>query len=334
MAGDRDLAVSFAQAYFPARTASGWEMLSATGVRGLRLLHESGRFRSMLLTEAQPEAAELLAANAAAFPGAIARGADAHDPPREGPFDYVDVDPYGSPLPFLDVAIASVRPGGVLAVTATDLMVLAGAQAAACERLYGARPVRGRLGPEGGLRILWAALARAARAHGRRVRPMLSFARGHHLRCYAALESDPDGVEDPVHRIEPSTWDGPALGAGGPFGPLWLGPLGDPTVVARLKPPSAPAEPTQTPRWITLLQAEVHVSRPFYYEANVLAGQLGLPSPAPKAAFLRELDALGYRSAPTHARPEGFRTEAPRKVVEEVARRLAAGQSQKARVRA
>ena len=43
---------------------------------------------------------------------------------KEDRFDVVDLDPYGSPTPFLDGAVQSVAEGGLLCVTATDLAVL------------------------------------------------------------------------------------------------------------------------------------------------------------------------------------------------------------------
>lgn len=43
-----------------------------------------------------------------------------------GYWDFIDVDPFGSCLPFLEAAVGGVRDGGVLAVAATDLTVLCG----------------------------------------------------------------------------------------------------------------------------------------------------------------------------------------------------------------
>lgn len=323
MAGDRDLGVAFVRARFPPASASGWEMLAATGVRGLRLLHEGEGFRSLLLTEAHPVAARVLVENARRYPGSRAVLADAHALPEEGPFDYVDLDPYGSPLALLGTAVSAVRPGGVLAVTATDLMVLAGAQPGACQRLYGARPVRGRLGPEGGLRILLAAVARTVHAEGRDLRPLLAYTRGHHLRAYLEVAGSENPYEaSPVGVVDPATWEGPSLGPGGPFGPMWLGPLLDPALVAAMTVPPAAACPRETAAFLGRLQGEAGIDRPFYYEANVLAGSLGLRAPAARRAFLDALHSRGFRAAPTHARPEGFRTDAPRSVVEGIAREL------------
>jgi len=323
---DRDLGVAFVSAHFGPGARRGWDMLSATGARGLRLLVETGAFASFLFTEAHPVAAGVLRQNANNVPGASVRSADARTSPPEAPFDYVDIDPYGSPVPFVPPAIRAVRPGGVLAATATDLMVLAGVQPGACERLYGSHPVRGRLGPEGGLRVLLAYLARTARAEGRTVRPLLAYVRGHHVRVYVELNlrTDPS-PSDPVGLIDPERWNGPFLGERGPYGPMWLGPLFDPTLVARLTTPPTAARPRETEEFLLRVRSEAGVDRPFYYEANELAGSLGLPFPPSRDALARALAGRGYRFARTHMRPEGFRTDAPRSVVESTADELGRG---------
>ncbi len=195
----------------------------------------------------------------------------------------------------------------MLAATATDLMVLAGVQPGACERLYGSHPVRGRLGPEGGLRILLAYLARTARAEGRSVRPLLAYVRGHHLRVY--LEVGPGSREspsDPVGMAGEATWTGPYLGDRGPYGPMWLGPLFDPRLAPRLTAPSSAARPRETEEFLARIRSEAEVDQPFYYEANELAGALGLPFPPSRAGLARALAEQGYGFARTHMRPEGF----------------------------
>jgi len=336
MAADRDLGVAFVRAWASgaAERRTAWEVAAATGIRGLRLWQETEAFRSFLFTEASPAAFRVLERNVAGRPGTEARLADGRSVPPGAQFDYVDVDPFGSPAPFVPAALAAVRPGGVLATTATDMMVLAGAQPAAAVRRYGARPVRGRLGPEGGLRILLAYLARAARGSGRAIRPLWAYARDHHVRAYVAVEEE-NGGADPVAVLDPAAWDGPPLGGAGPFGPLWIGPLADPALVSRLRVPEGAERPREVAPFLERWQEEVGVPSPFYYEPNVLAGRLGLAVPPSIAELRRAIGERGYRTARTHARPEGIRTDAPRAVVEAAAVALAsAAQSQNARVRA
>ena len=335
MAADRDLNVALLRGEREAggRLARGWEMLAATGVRGLRILHESSALDRLDLTEWQEAAFPVLEANVARFAaeGAHARRFDARSALERGSFGYVDLDPYGSPLPFVDSALDAVAPGGLLAVTATDLRVLAGADRTAAERLYGGRPVRGRLGPEGGLRLLLATLARRAAALGRELRPCLAYVGGHHLRAYVRI-TEGATASPPIGTIDPVSWTGPPLGEGGPFGPLWLGPLCDPAVVARLTVPPMAAHPVELARRLEMFRQESLLDRPFYYESNTLAEELGLPEPPSTLAMSEALARHGYRLARSQVRPGAFRTDAPHAVVAEAARE--AGQSQKERVRA
>ncbi len=337
MAVDRDLGVAVARALAADGFSEGrgWEMTAATGVRGLRLLVESRLVARLVLTESHPWAFEVLARNVARYQSRGARALlyDARRPLARGAFDYVDLDPYGSPQPFLASALAALSPRGVLGVTATDLRVLAGAERGAAERRYGGRPVRGRLGPEGGLRILLAYLARAALAVGRSVVPLLCYVRGHHVRAYVRL--GPAGAPPaPVGLIDPPSWTGPALPNGGPFGPLWLGPLFDPSLVGALAVPATAERPTELGRLIERFRSELDADTPFYYESNSLAREIPLSLPPPVDRLLAALRAAGYAAGRTHARDGAFRTTAPRLEVERLAREIRPAQSQNERVRA
>jgi tRNA (guanine26-N2/guanine27-N2)-dimethyltransferase len=236
----------------------------------------------------------------------------------------VDIDPYGTPTPFVPAALEALRPGGVLAVTATDMMVLAGVQKGACERRYGARPVRGRLSPEGGLRILLAYLAREARSRDRSIRPLLCYARDHHVRVFAEVGATSDRPDpDPVRAVDPADWTGPSLGDRGPYGPLWLGPLFDEQLVKTLAVPAAAARPSETAGFVERLREETGADYPFYYESNRLARELHLSAPPGILPLIGALKERGFRAARTHVRPEGVRTDAPRPTVEAVTAALA-----------
>ena len=107
---------------------------AATGARGLRVLNEAAGVGEMVLTDSHPAAFEVLERNAGPFRtlGAVARHRDARRPIETSAFDYVDLDPYGSPLPYLDSALEALRPGGVLAVTAIHTNQFARSWASRC----------------------------------------------------------------------------------------------------------------------------------------------------------------------------------------------------------
>jgi tRNA (guanine26-N2/guanine27-N2)-dimethyltransferase len=337
MAFDRDLNVAVVRALrvVGVPLPTGWEMLSATGARGLRVVHEAGGFDRFDLTELGPDASEVLARNAARYAseGARSSRADARNGPPGGPCSYVDLDPYGTPVPLLPVALAATAHGGVLAVTATDQRVLAGAERGAAEVRYGGRPVRGRLGPEGGLRLVIACVARMASESERSVTPVLSYVGDHHVRTYLRVrEGAPASTVPEIGTIDAAAWTGPPLGDGGPFGPLWLGPLMDPRVVDALAPDAGAEQPATLQRWVERMRLEARVDVPFFYESNTLARALRLPSPPSTDVLLERLRGGGHRAARSVVRDGAFRTDAPFETVAGVARGIA--QSQNERVRA
>jgi tRNA (guanine26-N2/guanine27-N2)-dimethyltransferase len=279
-----------------------------------------------VLSDRDPQALRVLGGNAAGFrdQGAAVVRCDARRPIARRKFEYVDVDPFGSPVPYVGAAVAALADEGLLAVTATDLPVLAGANRAACERRYGSVPLHGRLGPEGGVRILLAYLATAARRSGRRLVPRLAYVLGHHLRCYVTLTRQATEQRDPVGPIAPAEWQGPRLPSGATFGPLWHGPLFDPEFTNGLSVPPTAARSRELGRLLERWKEEAQVPTVLFYEPNEIAGDLGLPSPAGLARLLTALREGGYPSARSHVRPSAFRTTAPRSVVESTARTVAA----------
>ena len=61
--------------------------------------------------------------------------------PGKRGFSIIDLDPYGSAVPFLDSAMHSIQDGGLLCVTCTDMAVLSGAHGDACWSKYGSMPL-------------------------------------------------------------------------------------------------------------------------------------------------------------------------------------------------
>ena len=62
-------------------------------------------------------------------------------------YDFVDIDPFGPPTPFLGAFFKRASVGTGFGVTATDTAVLGGTYPEACIRRYGARPLRCPQGP-------------------------------------------------------------------------------------------------------------------------------------------------------------------------------------------
>lgn len=56
-------------------------------------------------------------------------------------FDVIDLDPYGSAMPFLESSLGVLKNGGLLAVNFTDMAVLCGQKHHVCSYRYGSVPL-------------------------------------------------------------------------------------------------------------------------------------------------------------------------------------------------
>jgi tRNA (guanine26-N2/guanine27-N2)-dimethyltransferase len=325
---DRDLNVAVLRALCPSGpgTRRGWDMLAATGVRGLRLAEETDAFAQYDFTEVNPAAFAVLERNVheSGHSGLGTHADDAKEPLAERAFDYVDLDPFGTPVPFVDAALRALAPGGVLAVTATDMPVLTGVARGVCERRYGGRPVRGAQGPEAGLRILIAYLVREGRSRSIDLSPVLGYVHDHYVRAFLRAGAPASSLDEDSWIGDPSALQdaAPTIEGVGPFGPMWLGPLFEPSLVALLEVPPTAERRVELGRFIQRIREESAADRPFYYEPNTLASELGLPEPPALAPLLAALHSSGYVAARSHVRPSAFRTTAPRSVVYSTAKGL------------
>ena len=97
-------------------------------------------------------------------------------------WQWVDIDPFGSPVPFLDSAMQSSARRAVMEITATDTAALTGSSASACLRRYGAKIRTDEMAHDSALRLLMATVARTAAQHDRCIMPLLSSWDSHHIR--------------------------------------------------------------------------------------------------------------------------------------------------------
>jgi tRNA (guanine26-N2/guanine27-N2)-dimethyltransferase len=103
-------------------------------------------------------------------------------------FDYIDIDPFGSPNPFLESAIVRLARHGILAVTATDTSALAGSSTTACKRKYWAKPLKNEFMHETGIRILIRKVQLIGAQYEKALTPIFSFSKDHYYRIFFMCE--------------------------------------------------------------------------------------------------------------------------------------------------
>lgn len=173
------------------------DAMAGTGARGMRMARELD-FEMVYINDANPEAVSL------ARDGAAINGLDnvsfsekeacrflSDHSTRGGRGAVVDMDPFGSPAPYLDCAIRATIHGGLLAVTATDLQVLGGLHNDACRRIYGGVPVRTCYMAETAIRLILGCISSVAGRLGKGISPLYAESHMHYYRVYAKLLRSP-----------------------------------------------------------------------------------------------------------------------------------------------
>ncbi|WP_313693028.1 tRNA (guanine(26)-N(2))-dimethyltransferase [Halorarum halobium] len=190
---NRDVTVATLRAYADreGRAETYLDAMAASGVRGTRAAAEGW---AVTCADVEPESVELAARNLADYDGCEAVERDANALLHADFFDVVDVDPYGSPIPFADAAVAGTR--NLLCVTATDTAPLCGAHFDAGVRRYSTVPRNTDYHPEMGLRVLLSALVRRAASRDKAATPVCSHVSRHYARTYLELDASASAAND------------------------------------------------------------------------------------------------------------------------------------------
>ena len=334
MALNRDLA----SLLLATQAEDGWTVLdglSASGVRGLRYALESGRALNVEFNDWNPVAAKLIEENCRA------NGIEPHVATRnlapllwESVWHCVDVDPFGSPAPFLDSATRAVRDRGVLGLTATDATALAGVYPSVCRRRYLAEPMHNELMHEIALRILVGAAVRHGAKHEVALRPLVCHATDHYYRVSLAARRGASRADDALARIgfawccvvcgERGFGDErrcPACsGEAARAGPLWTGALVDGDAIDAMvaKADAFPLAHADAPRLLDLLAQEADAP-PLFYDIHEAGSRARVGSP-PTEAVLEALRASGHGAWPVHFNGLAVRTNASARELESIVR--------------
>jgi len=306
--------------------------MEASGIRAARILNECKemvKIRLLAVNDISPSAIQYARRNVALHSSAEA-GIEfsSHDASvflLTGPgFDYVDIDPFGTPNPFLDAAAQNVVNGGILAVTATDTSALAGTYPHATARKYWATPSRTWLMHDAGLRILARKVQLIGAQYEKALIPVLAVATDHYYRIFFRCERGNSAVKAMLkqhkwlrvctgcmHLVIAGTDDAGTCTCGKEFhvaGPLWRGPLHDVNFVKRCRLAATHLD-KQTGKeldaLLAIIEDECKVDMVGFIDLRELASRL--KTQAPKTADMLAL--LGPHGCRTHINGAGVKTD-------------------------
>jgi len=213
--------------------------LAGTGVRAARFKAElnKGMIKELYVNDGSEEAVKIIKKNLKAK--ISKQEANKFLLENQG-FVYIDIDPFGTPNPFLDAAVKRISRNGVLAVTATDTACLCGTYPTACKRKYYSKPIRCEQMHEIGLRILIRKVQLIASQYEKALTPIFSYSKDHYFRIFFKADSGKKKTDDIIKQhghvsfdrktgeLSTDNYDG-EIG-----GPLWLGKLYDPKLAKKI----------------------------------------------------------------------------------------------------
>ncbi len=221
--------------------------LAGSGVRGARLLLDMP-MKELLMNDLNPKAIKQIKKNLKLNEKEIKKiqgksftkivkicQSDANVFLRSnGKYDYIDVDPFGSSVPFLDSAIISLKNNSVLAVTNTDTAALCGSYPKVSQRRYGFKPFNHAIRQEFGLRALIKKIQEIGFMHDKALLPICSFSKDHYMRVFLKCTNSKELCENLMKETgfvkadDNRLFERTSLCEGqNIFGPIFLGKLQD-----------------------------------------------------------------------------------------------------------
>lgn len=352
---NRDIAVLALQAHqrILNREISVCEPLAGCGIRGIRFAMEVEGIKKVLINDINEKAFHLARYNIQmnGLSGrVVSKNEDAnhllslYGAPRKR-FDAIDLDPFGSPVPYIDSAIRAMRDNGLLALTATDMAPLCGVHPKACIRKYGGKPLRTEYCHELAVRLLVGCLASTAAKHEIGINVVLSHSTNHYIRVYVTVEHGAKKADKSINnmgyilhcfkcfhreaiaelfKVERSGTCSKCNSKMDMAGPLWLGKIFDKKFCSIMEGEAKKRKLKligRVERFLNLAKSEADAPIT-YYVIDKICDSLNLPVPSLKRV-METIKVQGFHVSLTHFNPKGIRTDASAFKVKEILQKFA-----------
>lgn len=324
---NRDITVATLRAYRERepRAETYLDATAASGIRGVRAAADDWK---VTCADVDTDAVSLCRENFAHtdLSGEVLHR-DANPLLHERYFDVTDIDPFGTPVPFLDAAFQGTR--NLLCVTATDLAPLCGAHFEPGVRRYGAVPRNTEYHAEMGVRVLLSAIVRTGARYDIAARPLLTHATKHYVRTYLELDRGAGVANDAlselgyIYHCQHCLWRETETGllASAPqhcpccdhgvqtAGPVWLSGTAEPNFVERVADSVTDdlGTASKSRELLSVLAAELPTGT--HYDQHRIYKRWG-ESAIAMDEFLSRLREAGYRTSRTHYGGTTFKTDA------------------------
>ena len=225
-------------------------------------------------------------------------------------YDYIDLDPFGSPNPFIASTVARISRRGVIAVTATDTAALTGTYPKVTKRKYWAKNLRNYLMHEIGLRILIRKIQLQGIQFDKALQPMLAYHKDHYFRIYFKTEKGKEKCDEIIknhqyllfndstgeYKISEYNREDDFIY----LGPLWVGELVERKLIKKMVSINPFSEEK---KFLELLLEESSMNTVGFYDLHAI-GKKNNICPLKMRGILQKL-----KGAHTHFSPTGIKTK-------------------------
>lgn len=311
------------------------DIMAGIGARGLRVAKESERFEDVHLNDLNTDAVQL--ARRAAKLNSVTRFCHFTSVPVEDfsrkhqtTYGIVDLDPFGSPAPYLHDCVKLLADGGILQVGATDSTVLSGLYPHIALERYGAISAKTSYAKELGARILLRSIAIIAKTANFEVEPLICHTSHHYTRVYVKLKRKKGAsIEVPSETAslcdrcgnlwneELGTCSGDCLESyQAEVGPFWNGSLHDKDFVEHSIREAEIRNLNRAVKVLNLASGEIDMPR-FYFNLDELARKMRAAS-VKVTSVVTMLQEEGYRASPTVFDTKSVKTNASYAVMKDL----------------
>lgn len=262
---------------------------------------------------------------------------------HRGEFDVIDIDPFGTPSPFLDSAGYCSRRNSLLCVTATDTSALCGTYKEPCIRKYNAKPYKSEYCHETGIRILAGFVALTLAKYSKSIEVKLSHSTEHYMRLYIEVKKGSKKSDECLKNIGYISHckhclyreENKGLATSTPdicpecgekliqAGPLWLGEIQNEEFISKMIEESENKKLNTKEDVLKLLEScRIEAESPAtFYDVHKICKILKISAPKLDLVF-GNLEKEGFEAVKTHFNPLGIKTNAPLKKIKEIIKTL------------
>jgi len=216
------------------------------------------------------------------------------------PFDYIDIDPFGTPNPFLDSAVKRIAHEGILAVTATDTSALCGTYENVCKRKYWAVPLHNELMHEIGLRILIRKVQLVGSQFEKALIPVFSYSKDHYLRAFLQCRRGKKEVDNVIQQhLTFMHYKKEA-------GPVWTGQLWDARLVKEM---AKNTTDTAIKKFLCIIEDEAKMSAVGFFDIHAQCKRHNIKDIPKTRAVMDRIRKAGYAVSRTHFSELGIRSD-------------------------